>query len=93
LSSVIAKQLGGSSITGIGNMEKYIIKNTEELTQEDRQHIVSLILMFDEQKKITELANGLAYNLDRAPSGLVEVIHTFIKKKLEQYRTNDYLLV
>lgn len=74
-------------------MEKYIIRNIDNLTQTDRQHIVSLILMFDEEKKITELASGLAYNLDRAPSGLVEVIYTFIEKKLEQYRKNDYLLI
>ena len=74
-------------------MEKYIIKNIQNLTQQDRQHIVSLILMFDEEKKITELANGLAYNLDKSPSGLVEVIYTFIEKKLEEYRKNDHILI
>lgn len=74
-------------------MEKYIIRNIDNLTQEDRQHVVSLILMFDEEKKITELANGLAYNLDHSPSGLVEVIYTFIEKKLEEYRKDDYLLI
>ena len=73
-------------------MEKYIIKNVEELTQADRQHVVSLILMFEEEKRITELASGLAYNLDKAPSGLVELIYTFIEKKLQQYRDDDYLL-
>ena len=74
-------------------MEKYIIKNAEELTQEDRQHVVSLILMFDDEKRITELASGLAYNLDKAPPGLLEVIYTFIEKKLEEYRNDDYLLI
>ncbi len=74
-------------------MEKYIIRNVDNLTQEDRQHVVSLILMFDEEKKITELANGLAYNLDKAPSGLLELIYCYIEKKLEEYRKDDYLLV
>ena len=74
-------------------MEKYIIKNVENLTQNDRQHVVSLILMFDDEKRITELASGLAYNLDKAPPGLLEVIYTFIEKKLEEYRNDDYLLV
>ena len=74
-------------------MEKYIIRNIENLTQEDRQHVVSLILMFDDEKRITELASGLAYNLDKAPPGLLEVIYTFIEKKLEEYRNDDYLLV
>jgi hypothetical protein len=73
-------------------MEKYIIRNIDNLTQEDRQNVVSLILMFNEEKKITELANGLAYNLDKAPSGLVEVIYCYIEKKLEQYRKNEHLL-
>lgn len=72
---------------------KYIIKNVEELTPEDRQHIVSLILMFDEKKKITELASGLAYNLDKAPEGLVELICLYIEKKLEQYREHDYISI
>ncbi len=48
--------------------------------------------MFDEEKKIKELANGLAYNLDKAPSGLIELIYCYIEKKLEQYRTDDHLL-
>lgn len=74
-------------------MEKYIIRNIDNLTQTDRQNVVSLILMFDEEKKITELANGLAYNLDKAPSGLVEVIYTFIEKKLEEYRKDDHILI
>lgn len=74
-------------------MEKYIIRNIDNLTQEDRQHIVSLILMFDEKKNVKELASGLAYNLDKAPPGLLEVIYTFIEKKLEQYRKDDYLLI
>ena len=74
-------------------MEKYIIRKIEELTQQDRQNVVSIILMFDDKKKITELANGLAYNLDRAPSGLIEVIYTFIEKKLEEYRKDDHILI
>ena len=73
-------------------MEKYIIKNIDNLTQQDRQHIVTLILMFEEEKKITELANGVAYNLDKAPSGLVEIIYTFIENKLIEYRKNDHIL-
>jgi len=74
-------------------MEKYIIKNVEELTQADRQNIISLILMFDEKKNIKELASGLAYNLDKAPEGLVELIYVYIEKKLEQYREHDYISI
>ena len=74
-------------------MEKYIIKNVENLTQEDRQNIISLILMFDEKKNIKELASGLAYNLDKAPEGLVDLIYVYIEKKLEQYRENEYISI
>lgn len=73
-------------------MEKYIIKNVEELTQEDRQNIISLILMFDEKKNIKELASGLAYNLDKAPQGLIELIYTYIEKKLEEYQKDDHMI-
>lgn len=73
---------------------KYIIKNVENLTQADRQNIISLILMFDEKKNIKELASGLAYNLDKAPEGLVDLIYVYIEKKLEQYREqHDYISI
>lgn len=69
------------------------MKNVENLTQEDRQNIISLILMFDEEKNITKLASGLAYNLDKAPEGLVDLIYVYIEKKLEQYREHDYISI
>jgi len=62
--------------------KRYIINNIEKLILEDRLTVLKVIEAIDRQR-IKTLASGSAYNLDKAPDGLISVLCYTIEKLLK----------
>lgn len=62
--------------------KRYIINNIEKLILEDRLTVFKVIEAIDRQR-IKTLASGSAYNLDKAPDGLISVLCYTIEKLLK----------
>ena len=63
--------------------KNYIINNIQNLILEDRLTVLKVISAID-RESIKTLGSGTAYNLDKAPCGLIEVLEYTISKLLTQ---------
>ena len=62
--------------------KRYIINNIENLILEDRLTVLKVIESVD-RERIKTLASGSAYNLDKAPDGLISVLCYTVEKLLK----------
>ena len=62
--------------------KRYIINNIDKLVLEDRLSILKVIQAVD-RENIKPIATGSAFNLDKAPAGLVDVLEYTITRLLQ----------
>ena len=62
--------------------KRFIINNIENLILEDRLTVLKVIESVD-RERIKTLSTGSAYNLDKAPDGLISVLCYTVEKLLK----------
>lgn len=67
--------------------KRFIIHNIDRLALEDRQTVLKIIEAVD-RDRIKTLAEGTAYNLDKCPQGLLDVLEYTISRLIDQYLRN-----
>jgi hypothetical protein len=61
--------------------KRYIINNIDKLVLEDRLSVLKVIQAVD-RENIKPIATGSAFNLDKAPPGLIDVLEYTISRLL-----------